>query len=170
MFAQYKIVPEQDRPEVRANSRLAFDVDAVVKLERAAGQVMAREKERDRRRRAAIKHVISFWPFGVGIFLAFLAPLLHSFVAPWQPWGMWLVFPLVELVGRPEAHVNNQAAIQLQHIMVYAEFPLEGLIARWAIRQRVSFSGVASHLCFLHALGAVDLFLLSGVLNQIALR
>jgi hypothetical protein len=170
MLAQYKVVSDYESPEDQNRSRAAFDLDLIVRLERAASLAKAREMDLRRRRAAALKQLATFWPFAVGLGLAFIAPQLHTIVATWQPWGMWVAFPFVVLTSRPELHLSNQAAIQLQHILIYAQFPLEGLIARWAMRSCVSVPRVAGHLCFLHFLGAVDLFLLSGVLNQLSMR
>jgi len=170
MFAQYKTVPGPDDGKGRSPSSAAVDVDLIIKLERAAGAQRAREIDLERRRSAQLNYLVSFWPVGVGVLLAFVAPLLHDLVSPWQPWGMRLLFPFVVLAGVPETHLNNQASISLQHFLIYAQFPLEGLIARMAVRSRLSFSGVAGHLCFLHFLGAVDIWLLSGVLNQMTMR
>jgi hypothetical protein len=152
----------------RAPSRAAVEIDRIMQLERAAAQARVRQMDRDRRHKELLNTLATYWPFAVGVILAFFSPALRDLVVVWQPWGMWIAFPFVVLAGRPELHLTNQMSIQLQHLLVYAQFPLEGLIARWAMKSCVSVPRVAGHLCFLHFLGAVDLWLLSGVLNQLS--
>jgi hypothetical protein len=54
--------------------------------------------------------------------------------------------------------------------MLYAQFPLEGLLARIALRNHVTASGVMGRLLLFHLLAATELWLLSGALEQILAR
>ncbi len=167
MYAQYKIVPSKDAGKAATPSRAAVDVDLITRLERAAGVAKARELDLKRKRAKTLKSLKSYWPLAAGLCLAAISPLLRNVVSRWQPWGMALTFPFVVLAARPELHLTGVNALSLQQAMIYVQFPVEGLVARWAIKQRVTFSGVAGQLFFLHLFGAVDLVLLSGVLNQL---
>jgi hypothetical protein len=106
----------------------------------------------------------------VGLCFACIAPQLRALVLPYKPWGMWIFFPFVALARRPELQFDSQLSRMLPMIMLYAQFPLEGLFARIALKKQVTLSGVARNIFFTHFLSAVELCLVSGVLWQITVR
>lgn len=173
LYAQYKIIPSRDAGR-EFPPRIALDLKLIAGLAVLEGETKAHEldleRKRHRRRENALKLLKSYWPVAAGLCLACVAPMLRDWVSAWQQWGMSLMFPCVMLAGRPETHLDNQFAYTLQQFMLYAQFPLEGLIVRWWMRRRPTFFTVTSHVCILHFLAAVHLWLLSGAVNQIAMR
>ena len=123
------------------------------------------ERREEERRRQFYRGLVRFWPVGVGFILACLAPGLQDLVAPFQPWGMRLVFPFVVLAGRQEIHLGAALARNLQGAMLYAQFPLEGLLAKILLRDRVTLAGVAVQLLLFHFLAVTEIWLLSGALK-----
>lgn len=133
--------------------------------DRLAGIRSLRQAEiRKLRHEDRLKHVeeslIHSWPIAAGLVLACFAPGLRDLATLFDPWGMRLLFPLVELAGRPEIHLSGELARILPVTMLYAQFPFEGLLARSALKNRVTLSGVAMQLFFFHFLAAFDLWLL----------
>jgi hypothetical protein len=129
-----------------------------------------RKAHQKERQKELLKHLVSYWPVAVGIVLACFAPLLRDLVAPIEPWGMRLVFPFAVLAGRPELYMGNEMARILPQIMLFLQFPIEGLLARYFLSKRVTLSAVGGQVFFVHFLCAVQLWLVSGTLDQIASR
>lgn len=111
------------------------------------------------RRGKFAKSVSASWPILAGVFLALCAPMLSDILVPIKPWGMWLVFPFVELMARPELHMGSQFQQYAPQVMLFLQFPLEGLMAKKFLRGQVTVSGVATQVLFYHFLGAVQLWL-----------
>ena len=122
--------------------------------------VQRQEKHRRFRRR-----LLRLWPIAVGIVLACFAPDLQNLIAPYQPWGMRILFPFVVISGRHELQFGDTITRMLPQVMLYIQFPFEGLLAKMALKSRVTFSGVAGQLFFFHFLGATELWLVSGTLG-----
>jgi hypothetical protein len=99
------------------------------------------------------------WPIAVGMLLAVCAPFLSEILSLVKPWGMWLVFPFVELMARPELHLGGQFREIAPQAMLFLQFPLEGLAAKKFLRGRVTLAGVLGQVLLYHFLGAVQLFL-----------
>jgi hypothetical protein len=55
-------------------------------------------------------------------------------------------------------------------LVFYLQFPVEGLIARMALRDRATGAGVAWQLFYLHYLAAVPLVMLGGAVTQALAR
>jgi hypothetical protein len=143
---------------------------ALYEMQMKDGLAESRMRELEERRRRLWVRLASFWPVAAGLLISALAPQLRDLVAPYQPWGMWIVFPFVVLCGRPELSILGDVARVLPQFMLFAQFPLEGLLAKYLLRNHVTFSGVAWQLLFYHALGVAELWLLTGAVTQILPR
>ena len=131
--------------------------------------VLKDRHDRERHSRL-VQSLVTSWPIFVGILMAFCAPFLSEVLSVFKPWGMWLVFPFVELVGRPELHFGHDFQASAPHIMLFLQFPLEGLIAKKFLRGRVTLRGVASQVMIYHVLGAAQLWLVCRALGVSLLR
>lgn len=129
-----------------------------------------RRDQRQENRRLLVANVIRLWPVLAGIMLASVAPEIRDMLVPYRPWGMWIVFPFVALARRPELQFNSTLSGVVPMAMLYLQFPLEGLLARMALKKQVTVKGVARHVFFMHFLTAAELCIVSGVFWQAALR
>jgi hypothetical protein len=141
-------------------------IDALYEQEMQANMAaLAEQRRKTRRFRSAIS-LTEYWPFAVGIALSCFAPQISEFVAPFRPWGMWLAFPFAAIAGRPEMNLNGDLATSLPLLFMYAQFPIEGLLARFALKGHVTVPRVAGQILFLHLLAIVELYLVSGPLGK----
>ena len=129
-----------------------------------------RKEQRLRNRRRLLLNVIRLWPVAVGMLLACVAPDIRALLVPYRPWGMWIVFPFVALARRPELQFNSTLSGIIPIFMLYAQFPIEGLLARMALKKRVTLKGVARHVFFMHFLTGMELCMVSGILWQAAVH
>ena len=125
---------------------------------------------RERRRRRRTGWLLRQWPIAVGLLLAVFAPVLRTFLTRSHPWGMWVVFPFALLAHRPELEINDRIARVLPQLILYAQFPLEGLMARMVLRRHVTLPGVTGQIFYFHFLAAVQLAMVSGILNPLFVR
>lgn len=117
-----------------------------------------------------LRRVLDFWPLALGIALGVVSPHLRALLVRRHPWMLWVVFPLVLLAGRPELHVGAHLSGTLSLLILYAQFPLEGLIVQWALRRDVTVPGVAGRVFYLHYLCLLQLLMVSGALSRALLR
>jgi hypothetical protein len=103
---------------------------------------------------------LSWWPLAAGIALSCVAPQLRDLVSVWDPWGMRLVFPYVLLCGRHELGLSDEMARMLPQLMLFLQFPLEGLLTRFTMSRGIRLPGALLQLILIHALGAVVLTLI----------
>jgi hypothetical protein len=125
---------------------------------------------REHRRQQRVGRLMRLWPVAAGLLLALFAPALYAFLTRSHPWGMWLVFPFALLAHRPELEVNDRIASVLPQVILYAQFPIEGLVARMALRRHVTLPGVTGQIFYFHFLAAVQLAMVSGLLNPLFVR
>jgi hypothetical protein len=92
---------------------------------------------------------------------------MREFVEAYRPWGLWLSFPMVALAIRPEVHMGSTMAAYLPTVLVYLQFPLEGLLAKVALKDHITVHGVIVQVVFFHGLCIIDLWLLSGGIWQV---
>lgn len=106
---------------------------------------------------------LAIWlPTLLGIGLAFLAaPLWDRLQSAWGEVGVRCVFPYLLLCGRPELGISRVLASNLSQLMLYLQFPLEGLIVTWGLARGIRPSKAFAQLLFLHGLGVFVLWLLS---------
>lgn len=122
--------------------------------------------QRIQRRKEALRRLARFWPVAAGALLAVVAPQLHALMARFEPWGMWLVFPFAVLAGRPELHVSERFVRSLPLIVLYLQFPLEGLAARLVLQRRITAPAVAGQVMYFHYLAGLQLLMLSGAVAR----
>jgi hypothetical protein len=139
-------------------------------LELAAIHDKIRTQRRLESSKQFLQNLARLWPVAVGAGLACCAPQLRDLVSSCQPWGMWILFPFVAIAKRPEMQFGGEISRMMPQIMLYAQFPLEGLLARIILKKRVTLPGVARLIFFVHFLAAAELCLVSGVLWQITFR
>jgi hypothetical protein len=125
---------------------------------------------RVQRRRQWLGWMLRLWPIALGTILGLLAPQLRAFLMQSHPWGMWVVFPFALLARRPELQINEQIGRVLPPLILYMQFPLEGLAARMALRRHVTVPGVTGQIFYFHFLGALQLVLVTGVLTPFFIR
>jgi hypothetical protein len=131
---------------------------------------MLRRNSALRKRRERFESLFGLWPVWGGGLIACFAPLLYGVVEPLSLWGARVLFPLVALSGYHGLQLGTAISGTLPQILLYAQFPVEGLLARVALRGRVTFAGVAGQLLLFHLLAGVGLWLLRGGLSEATLR
>lgn len=124
-----------------------------------------RERREENRKRLAAE-VKRLWPVAVGLLLACFAAEIRDLLVPFQPWGTWIVFPYVALARQPELQFYGSFSGAVPTVMLYAQFPLEGLLARITLKKRVTLKSVALFVFFMHFLTAAELFMVNGAFRQ----
>jgi len=115
--------------------------------------------------RKGMRQLLTWWPLALGLALGSLAPRLNALLIHRHPWTVWVIFPFVLLVKRPELH-----AAALSSIVMYLQFPVEGLIVQWATRRHVTVPAVAGRVFYLHYLCLLQLLMVSGAVGRALLR
>lgn len=126
--------------------------------------------QRAQHRKGWLRWIGNLWPIAAGVALGLLTPRLYELVVKFEPWGLWLVFPFAVLACRPELHAFAQLVRNFPMVVLYAQFPLEGLIARLALRRRVTPGGVAGQVFYLHYLAGLQLVMIGGAVTRALLR
>jgi hypothetical protein len=153
---------------VQGNRSAALEaIDALYKQEMKANILALRERRRSQRKLKSLLRLAGYWPVAVGVVISLFAPEMQQMVAPFKPWGMWIVFPFVSIAGRPEIFMGDRLAVLVPAVMLYAQFPLEGLIARIALKGNVTVNAVLGQVLFLHALCIIELWLVNGSVWQL---
>ena len=142
-------------------------IDALYNLEMKANIAALRQQQRSTRLHTSMAQWSEYWPVALGILVSFFAPQLRELVEPYRPWGLWVGFPMVALSSRPEVYLGSQLGSLLPTAMLYLQFPLEGLLAKFALRGSVTVYGVAIQVLYFHALCIVELWLVNGGLGQL---
>ena len=99
-------------------------------------------------------------PFVLGLVLAVCSPGLRNLLTDLNRWAVWLTFPFVLLVERPEFGLSWDLGGHLPQIVMFLQFPVEGMWVTLNLRQRGRLSFALAPLVFLHLAGAFVLFLL----------
>ena len=101
------------------------------------------------------------WPLVAGLILAFLAPSIYNDLL-WAPhWVMWIVFPFVVLAGRRDLGLNDQLTTILPQVILYVQFPIEGVLAYLSLTRRSPVGVALAPAIFFHAAGWFILTLLA---------
>jgi hypothetical protein len=124
-----------------------------------SGFILLDDKLQHQQRSKRMQNLVNSWPIAAGMVLAVCAPFMSDALAVFKPYGMWLVFPFVELVGRPELHMGAQFREMAPQVMLFLQFPLEGLMAKKFLKGRVTLGGVTGQVFLYHLLGAIQLWL-----------
>ena len=140
------IPPAEDRSRVADRGKVLHPFD--------------REEVKGERWRGRHQFSAAIWPFVIGVILAIVAPTLRNELSDLNRWISWLTFPFVMLAERPEFGLRWELGGYLPVIVMFAQFPLEGLWVTLNLRQRGRLTFALAPLIFLHLAGAFVLFLL----------
>jgi len=102
-----------------------------------------------------------WWPVAVGVALGCLAPLLRSLLTPYDPWGMRAVFPFVQFLGLHEIGMSDELTRTLPQLMIFLQFPLEGLLTKSTLSRGLKVSSALQQLIFLHFVSALVLWVVA---------
>jgi hypothetical protein len=119
-----------------------------------------REENAGERWRSRHRFSTAIWPFLIGIILSIFALQLSDLVGDLNPWIARLIFPFELLVERPEFGLRWELGGYLPQIVLFLQFPLEGLWVTMSVRLRGRMSFALAPLIFLHLVCAFVLFLL----------
>jgi hypothetical protein len=142
-------------------------IDALYSLEMKANFLALRQQRRAERVQRSMAQWSAYWPVAVGIMVSFFAPQMRAFVEPYRPWGLWVSFPMVALAARPEVYMGSKMAALFPTLMLYLQFPLEGLLAKFALRGNVTAYGVIVQVLYFHVLCVLELWLVNGGVWQL---
>ncbi len=145
-------------------------IDALYTLEMQASLAAMHERRRSSRHQRAMTRLAERWPIAVGLVLSLFAPSLREIVEPFQPWGMWLVFPFVVIATRPEVFMGDKMAALMPQLMLYLQFPLEGFLAQAMLKGKVTVRAAFIQFLFFHILAIIEIWLVNGVLGQVLRR
>jgi len=120
-----------------------------------------REELKEPRWRGRNRFASSIWPFVTGVILAVVAPALRVQLADLSPWALWLTLPSVVLIERPEFGLRWELGGYLPVIVLFLQFPLEGLWVTLSLRRRGRWSFALAPLILLHLAGAFLLLLIT---------
>jgi hypothetical protein len=151
--------PAPVMPSARQRARVLREVRARRLAPVRSGRLSELEEDHSREKPSGLA---LWWPILVGIALAFAAPRLWILIqTPWGELGPRVVFPYLLLLARPEVGLSHELANNLSQLMIYLQFPLEGLVVTWGMARGGSFSKAFAQVAFLHGLGILVLWLLS---------
>jgi hypothetical protein len=148
-------------PVSQCYASIEIEREQVLRLVRAFHQ-----RRRFERQVRSLKSLASLWPVALGVLLGFYAPLLRDFAADSAPWAMTLLFPFSALVGERGLGLSWDTSHALAQFLLYAQFPLEGLLVRIVMKRRVDLFNVFGQVTCLHVFAVVYLALVSGSLSQ----
>lgn len=159
--------PQSDDAPPANNASTLEAIDALYHLEMQANLMSIRHQRRRDRLQRSLDEWSAYWPVAMGIFVSLFAPQIRDLVEPFRPWGLWVSFPMVALAIRPEVYLGSKMAALLPTALMYAQFPLEGWLAKVALRGRVTPYGVMLQVLYFHALCLMELWLVSGGLTHL---
>ena len=119
-----------------------------------------REKARAESRKRRIDFA-AIWPVAAGLFLAGFAPEWQALAAQAGLWAMRFAFPLSLLATHREMGIDSQMATVLPQAALYAQLPLDGVMAMVALARRKSLKAAIVQVVLFHAVCAFVLWLLS---------
>jgi len=103
----------------------------------------------------------SWWPVYAGLGLGFFAPQLRTLLEPYAPWGMRAAFPFVQFFGLREIGMSTELTRTLPQLMLYLQFPAEGLLMRGALARDFSPGTALTQIAFLHAIAVLVLWIVA---------
>jgi hypothetical protein len=162
MLESEEVVAECE--EMPASSPTTLDKAAELSNRLLAAHMAAmKTRMKGERRKRFLRHMAAFWPVPLGLMMSFYAPMLHDLAATWGPWAATLIFSLSALTGQDLSRGTGQAIFQA---LLYAQFPLDGLLAYMLLRRRFSLLSVCGQVTCLHVLAMLCLGLASGSLSR----
>lgn len=136
-------------------------IDALYEREMQANLAALSKQRLKSRRYQSAASLAEYWPFAVGVAISCFVPQLREVVEASRPWGMWILFPFASIANRPEVSLSNQIISNMPLFFMYAQFPIEGLMARFALRGNVTFLRVVGQVIFLHLFALAELWLVN---------
>ncbi len=106
------------------------------------------------------QHLASLWPVWLGMLLGLLGPAIQFVTDSVGHWCTALVYPFMVLAQRPEIQVGSFSHL-LPGVLLYAQFPIEGLLACLVLKRHVPPLRVAWQVTLFHFLGVTELIMLS---------
>jgi hypothetical protein len=141
-------------------------IDALYEREMQANlAALSKQRQKSRRYQSAASWA-EYWPFAVGVAISCFVPQLREVVEAFRPWGTWILFPFAAIANRPEVSLSNQVISNMPLLFMYAQFPIEGLMARFALRGNVTFLRVVGQVIFLHLFALTELWLVNSPLGK----
>jgi hypothetical protein len=134
------IPPVKDRPKVAGRSTLAV----------IGTQPAAQAKVEPKIAPAQPSSWIYWAPVAIGIALGFMAPQLHARAAQWGPWGLRILFPIVQVAGLHAIGMSGELTRMLPRLLLYLQFPLEGLLVASNLRRGVKLAAAVRPVPALH--------------------
>jgi hypothetical protein len=104
---------------------------------------------------------VSWLPIAAGIALGSVAPQLFAFAAHWNPWGLRVVFPYVQLCALHEIGMSDELTRTIPQLMLYLQFPLEGLLVASNMRRGARFAAAIGPVPGLHFVGGLVLWIVA---------
>ena len=102
-----------------------------------------------------------WWPLAAGAALGFLSPQMMTVVDGWDPWGVRVVFPFVQFCSLSDIGLSAEMTRALPELMLFLQFPLEGLLTVSNLSRGVKLSAALTQLFFLHAVTALVLWIVA---------
>ena len=124
-------------------------------------RLAARAKHVNERHELHMQNLKKKWPLAAGLVLACLAPWIRDLADLFAPWGRWILLPAVSLVDCKQLPLGSGARSIAGQFALYAQFPIEAVVIRSVLKERVNVRAVAGQLVLFHALAVVFLWLLS---------
>lgn len=126
-----------------------------------------RRQMRRERRVQFVRNLAALWPIAVCLTISYYAPSLRDLAAGCAPWAATVLFSLSALAAQCEIHLHLAMAPTLSQAMLYAQFPLDGLVACVLLRRRSTWWSVCGEVAYLHVLAALCFVLVSGALGHL---
>lgn len=136
-------------------------IDALYEQEMHTNLAALGERRRKSRRYQSAATWAEYWPFALGIAISCFVPQMRDLIDAYRPWGMWLVFPFAAIANRPEISTSGGIISNVPLFFMFAQFPIEGLMARFAQRGNVTVFRVVAQVVILHAFALLELWLVN---------
>lgn len=143
------IPPVRERPKV-AKKPTIFASKTTGATIPAKKPLLKKKAAAEQKQQSPAMNWMSWAPVAVGIVLGFLSPQLHALAAQWDPWGLRIVFPVVQVLGLRELGMSDELTRTLPQLMLYLQFPLEGLLVAMNLRRGMRFSMAIGPIPALH--------------------
>ena len=155
---------------LRRRSRAPFvPWEELRKRETDTSMAVLRQRRKLERREDRARRLISYWPLAAGLVLSLFAPMLKGVAESLGPWAMTLFFPFVVVARRPEIYLGDFTRL-LPTVVLYAQFPVEGLFARLVLKRGLKPMSVAGQVFMFHLMGILELVMLTNVPSQLLQR
>jgi hypothetical protein len=105
--------------------------------------------------------VVSFWPVAVCLFLTGFAPEWQAMANQVGVWAMRFTFPYALLATHREIGIDAQMATVLPQMALYAQLPLDGVLATIMLARNKSLKATVGQLLLVHAVCAFVLWLIT---------